>query len=266
MNNGFEQFLVGGRLEMSFDGREPRRAVHCSEIVRASDVARLEDYMADRPPYFYKPASEIADAFRDGYFFSAIKQVLRKLPTAETFQDSHFAEILAGVYGEEILGLRRLYSKLALLTAENANAFKMDVLFYRPNTAPIQFVFAEVKSSTKTAEDGWPPGHDASCFASLFASLNKYKEADREFDLDRIKECMVDLPDADREAITRALLPHRARHVQFAGFCVIDISTRDLDEAAVLATRSNDKTFDVDLLCVAELPAVVAATYQRLAG
>lgn len=264
MADGFAQFLHGGRLAMSFEGKEPVRAVHRSEIVRATEAAQLENYMADRVPYFYKPASEIADAFREGYFLSAIKQILRKLPTAESFQESHFGEILAGVYGEEILGMRRLYSKLALLTAENANAFKMDVLFYRPGTSPVQFVFAEVKSSMKTPDDGWPPGHDAACFASLFASLKKYKDADREFDLDRIKERMVDLPAADREAITRALLPHRTRHVQYAGFCVIDSATHHEDECSVLATRSNDKPFDVDLLCVAELPAVVAETYNHL--
>jgi hypothetical protein len=250
---------------MQFDDKEPVRAVHRSEIVRATDVSRLETYMADRVPYFYKSTSEIAAAFEEGYFLSAIKAVLRKLPVAESFQESHFGEILAGIYGEEILGLHRLYSKLALLTAENANAFKMDVLFYRPGTDPVHFVLAEVKSSMKTVADGVPAKHDAACFPSLFASLNKYKEADQDFDLDRIKERMVDLPATDHEAIIRSLLPHRPRLVQFAGFCVIDSSTHNDDEASLLATRKNKKTFDVDLLCVAELPTVVDATYKLLA-
>ncbi len=93
-------------------------------------------------------------SFQEGYFLSAVKEALRKLPTAETFQKSHFGEILVGVYGEEILGLCRVYSKLAFLTAENANAYKMDILFYRPGTDPVQFVFAEVKSSLKSAATG----------------------------------------------------------------------------------------------------------------
>lgn len=261
---GFAQFVHGGRLALQFDGKTPVRAVYRSDIVRTTDAATLEAYMADRVPYFYKPAAEIAAAFEDGFFLSAIKQVLRKLPTAATFQESHFGEIVAGVYGEEILGLRRLYSKLTLLTAENANAFKMDVLFYEPGTDPVEFVFAEVKSSTKTAADGLPACHDKTCFPSLFASLNKYKEGDLEFDLDLIKERMADLPDEDREMIKRSLLPHRARHLRYAGFCVIDSSTHDDSEASLLATRKNAKTFDVDLLCIAELPEVMAKTYEAL--
>jgi HamA len=192
--------------------------------------------------------------------------VLRRLPTAETFQESHFGEILVGVYGEEILGLRRIYSKLAFLTAENANAYKMDVLFYRPGTDPVQFVLAEVKSSMKSAAEGLPAGHDKSCFASLFASLNKYGTDDLEFDLAAIKERMSELPADEREAVANALPPHRRRFVQYAGFCVIDRSTHHDGEISRLATQRNQKAFDVDLLCVAELPDVVEATFTALAA
>lgn len=261
---GIAQFLHGGRVQLQFDGKRLLRTVHRSELLRTTDSSTLEAYMADRVPYFYKSPNAIADAFAEGYFVSAIKEVLRKLPSAESFQESHFGEILAGVYGEEILGLRRIYSKLALLTAENANAYKMDVLFYRPRTDPIQFVFAEVKSSLKTADDGLPARHDKSCFADLFNSLRRYSSGDLAFDLDRIKERLDDLPEPDRDAIRRALLPHRERMVQYAGFCVIDTSTHDENESAVLGTRRSLKVFDVDLICVAELPAIVDATYGKL--
>jgi Cap4 SAVED domain len=260
----FSQFVHGGRLQMQFDGRKIVRAVHRAEVVRASELSTLEAYMADRVPYFYKDPSDIARTFEAGYFLSAVKDVLRKLPTAPSFQQSHFGEILAAVYAEEVLGLGRIYSKLAMLTAENANAFKMDVLFYRPGTDPVEFVFSEVKSSMKTADEGLPAGHDATCFANLFTSFNKYKEGDLEFDLDRIKERLSELPSSDREAIKQSLLPHRRRHVQYAGFCVIDSSTQDEQESALLATRRNAKTFDVELLCVAELPEVVGETYKML--
>jgi uncharacterized protein DUF1837 len=261
---GISQFVHGGRMQMTFDGRVLTRAVHRTQIVRSSEISTLEDYMADRVPSFYKNPADIAASFAEGYFVSAIKDALRRLPSAENFQASHFGEILAAVYAEEVLGLGRIYSKLTLLTAENANAFKMDVLLYRPNTEPVQFVLAEVKSSMKTANDGLPARHDKTCFASLFDSLNKYKAGDLEFDLATIKERMQELPDGDREAITRSLLPHQPRHVQYAGFCVIDNSTNDDAESAVLGTRTNAKTFEVDLLCVAELPAVVDATYGQL--
>jgi hypothetical protein len=261
---GFERFVHGGRLAMRFEGREIVRAVHRAEIVRQTDIAKLEEYMAERVPYFYKEPKEMAQLFEGPYFLTAIKKVLMKLPTAESFRESHFGEIIAGVYSEEVLGLRMLYSKLAGLTSENANAYKMDLLFFRPGSDPAEFVFAEAKSSMKTAEDGLPAAHDKSCFPSLFDSFNKYKEKDLEFDLAAIEERLDKIAEPDREILRQSLLPHRPRNIHYAGFCVIDQSTHDEDETAVLATRKNDRVFDVDLLCVAELPHVVTATYGLL--
>ena len=263
-SGGLAQFLHGGRMRLHFAGSDPVRAVYHSRILRTSEFSTLEAYMADRTPYFYKDPAEIAKTFQEGYFLSALKEVLLRLPSAKTFQESHFGEILVGVYGEEVLGLRRIYSKLAFLTAENANAYKMDILFYRPGTEPVQFVFAEVKSSTKSAADGLPAGHDTAAFASLFASLNKYGVGDMEFDLAAINERMSDLPAGDAEAIAKALLPHRERFVTYAGFCVIDRSTHNDGEIARLATQRNQKAFEVDVLCVVELPEVVAATFTAL--
>lgn len=220
--------------------------------------------MADRAPYFYKDPAEIAKLFEQGYFLSAVRKVLLRLPTAESFRESHFGEILAGVYGEEILGLERLYSKLALLTAENANAYKMDVLFYRPGRDPAEFVLAEVKSSMKSADDGLPSGHDRSCFASLFTSFNRYKARDLEFDLAAIEERLPLISEPDREVMRRALLPHRTRNIHYAGMCVIDTSTHDEKESVMLGTRKNDRSFDVDILCVAELSDVVEKTFALL--
>jgi hypothetical protein len=77
---------------------------------------------------------------------------------------------------------------------------------------------------------------------------------------------MTDVPPEDVERITDALLPYRQRRVRYAGFCVIDTSTHDDNEATVLATRRNEKAFDVDLLCVTELPTVAAAAYEMLFG
>jgi hypothetical protein len=266
MSTGLKQFIEQGRLRMTFDGRTLVRAVHQSEIDRVGSDASLDTYIAERLPYFYREPKQVARLFGEGYFLSAIKRALERLPTAETFQSSHFAEILAAVYAEEMLGLRRLYSKLALTTAENTNAYKMDVLLYDPLSDPVEFVFAEVKSSMKTSAAGLPAGHDKSCFADLFTSFNAYKDTDLEFDLGAIKDRMTEVPAADAARITEALLPYHARRVRYAGFCVIDSSTHSEDEAAVLATRRNKKTFDVDLLCVTELPAVASSAYELLFG
>lgn len=261
---GFAQFLHRGRLRLTFDGRELVRAVHRAEIVRRSDVSLLEKYMADRVPYFYKDPAEIAKLFEQGYFLSAVHKVLLRLPTADSFRESHFGEILAAIYGEEILGLERLYSKLMLLTAENANAYKMDVLFFRPGCDPAEFVLAEVKSSMKNAADGLPSRHDKTCFANLFTSFNKYTARDLEFDLAAIEERLPRIPQPDREVIRKALLPHRARNIHYAGMCVIDTTTHDEKESVMLGTRKNDRSFDVDILCVTELSDVVDETFELL--
>jgi hypothetical protein len=261
---GLSQFVHGGRVRMQFDGKEIVRAVHRAQVVRRSEASTLEGYMADRLPYFYKEPGDIASAFGEGYFLTAFKEVLQNLPDAPTFRESHFGEIIAAEYAEAILGLKRIYSKLALLTSENTNALKMDILLYRPGTDPVQFVLAEVKSSMKTAKDGLPACHDKSCFPSLFASFNSYSQKDLDFDLGRIKERFGELPDEDRRAISDALQPHRTRQIEYAGFCVIDNSTHDENESALLGARKNKKVFDVDLLCIAELPDVVVATYEKL--
>jgi hypothetical protein len=259
----FNQF-VAGRLEMTFEGKTCVRVVHRAEVTREGSTSSLEEYMADRAPYYYKDPSQVAELFKGPYFLSAIRKVLLKLPKAAGFRESHFGEIMAAVYGEEILGLRLLYSKLAGLTSENANAYKMDLLFYRPGADPAEFIFAEVKSSMKTADEGLPSKHDKSCFPNLFRSFNHYDHGDLEFDLAAIEERLDDIPEPDRAVIRRSLLPHQDVAVRFAGFCVIDRSTHDVDESSLLATRKSKRAFDVDLLCVAELPAVVDATYQRL--
>ncbi|HSS34205.1 MAG TPA: Hachiman antiphage defense system protein HamA [Solirubrobacterales bacterium] len=251
-------------MALTFDGHRVVRSVFRSELLRESNVSTLEAYMADRLPYFYKSPAEIAALFEEGFFLDAVGRVLLKLPLKESFRESHFGEIIAGVYGEEALGLKLLYSKLRLLTAENANANKMDLLFFRPGTDPTEFVFAEVKSSMKTEADGLPAGHEDSCFSNLFASLNRYRQRDLEFDLALIQERMEVVDAREAEVIRRSLRPHAQRKIEYAGFCVIDRSTSDDDEAKVLATRKNEKAFDVDLLCVAELPEVVAATFEKL--
>lgn len=249
---------------MTFEGKKCARVVHRAEVAREGTTSSLEDYMADRAPYYYKDPNQVADLFKGPYFLSAIRKVLLKLPKAASFRESHFGEIMAAVYGEEILGLQLLYSKLAGLTSENANAYKMDLLFFRPGAAPAEFVFAEVKSSMKTAAEGLPAEHDKTCFSNLFSSFKRYGDGDLEFDLAAIEERLGDIPEPDRAEIRRSLLPHQEREVRFAGFCVIDDSTHDSKESSLLATRKSKRSFNVDLLCVAELPAVVDATFAQL--
>jgi Cap4 SAVED domain len=249
-----------------WSGKTCIRAVLQSEIVRVSRSQNaLDGYMAGKVPYYYRDPADIARSIPETLFTTAIRDTLARLPRAESFRESHFGEILAGVFAEEVLGLRLLYSKLSLLTAENTNAHKMDLVLYDRREEPLEFVLAEVKSSPKHASDGLPAGHDNACFASLFRSLREYRDDDESFDLAVAKDRLSRILDEEeRVRVRHALDPYSGSSVRYAAFCVIDRSTVDDEEAAVLATRESTKTFDVDLLCVAELPAVIESVYAQL--
>lgn len=263
---GIADFVRVGRAAFQPAEKNSMRMVHVSDVVRRSIAGsdELDGLLGQRVPYFYRSAQDIADQFGEGYFTAPIADSLRKLPSSEHFRESHFGEVTAGVFAEGVLGLRIIYSKLSLLTAENANPNKMDLVMYEPGTDPIRFVFGEVKSSMKCAPDEVPAHHHKSCFASLFQSLNHYHDDDLKFDLGVVRDRLGGLPEEDRDRIRHALLPYGDKVVSYAGFCVVDASTVDCEEAAVLATREIDKAFDVDLVYVEELPLVVESVYAKL--
>lgn len=246
-------------------GKSPHvRAVYRSEIVRAPEKGEpFERWMIGKVPLYYRRPEAIADSFtRATDFRKPLRDTLRRLPSAASFQASHFGEIVAGVFTEQVLGLSLLYSKLSLLSAENANANNMDLVLYDALPKDLEFVFAEVKSSVKPGPD--PAAHDKGTFKKLFESFNAYKDKDREFDLAVIEERLQELPAGDAERVLAALSIDGDPVVRYAGVCVIDAATQSDDESSVLATRKNDKKFDVDVICVAELGAVASATYGQL--
>jgi len=242
------------------------RLVYRSEILANGSVHALHDYISDRAPLFYRPLEAIVADLKAGYFLTAVKTTLAKLPTAQSFQESHFGEIVAAIFAEEVMGLRRLYSKLSMLTAENANGYKMDLVMYDPSSDPLRFVFGEVKCSPKNAADGLPSKHDQSCFADLFASFNKYSVADHSFDLTAARDNLGNIPEGDRQRVRAALMPYSGTKTSYAGFVIIDASTYAVDEAQILRTRKNKKAFEVDLLCVETFPAVAQSVYTSLQG
>jgi hypothetical protein len=160
---------------------------------------------------YYRDVRNVVQTLGEGYFLSAIRETLIRLPDSQWFQQSHFAEIAAAIFAEEVLGLRRLYSKLSTLTAENANAYKMDLLLYDPLDNPLAFVFAEVKSSTKSAGDGLPTNHHHGCFRQLVRTIDEYTDKDLEFDLGAIKDRLLELPQDDSRRIKEALKPYATR-------------------------------------------------------
>ena len=263
MPSGILHFIQARRELL--DGEEVGiRLVYRSEFVRTNGDHKLEDYISEKAPLFYRPLNAIIDDLKAGFFMTAMKSTLAKLPTSKSFQESHFGEIVAGVFAEEVIGLRRLYSKLTLLTSENANAYKMDLVMYDPTSSPIRFVFGEVKCSPKSAHDGMPAKHDGSCFADIFKSMNNYTETDLRFDLTAARDNIHNIPKEDQEKVRAALMPYSGAVFGFAGFVVIDTSTYSLGEAQVLRTRKNTKEFEIDLVCLESFSIVAEKVYDSL--
>ena len=198
---------------------------------------------------------------RAGYFRTAFREALLQLPTSTHFRNSHFAEILSALFAEAAIGWTLLYSKLTLLTTENSNPYKMDLMFYDPNQSVPTFILAEVKSSPKSKV---PAHHDKSCYPSLFDSLRDYSNDDAVYDLTAARDNIDSLPAHQREIVRTALLPYKPRELHYAGFSVIDTATRNDAETSMLATRTSPKTFDIDLVCVDEFSAVATSTYTIL--
>ena len=262
---GLGVFVRTHRVRLTATG-SVLRTVHWSDVGREVPQGTLQEYVCDRLPLFYRDPEAVANTLRDGYFITAVKETLRRLPMAESFQESHFGEIVAALFAEDVLGLRRLYSKLTYLSTQNSNAYKMDLVLCDLSADPVEFVFAEVKSSMKDATHDGPPFHSASCYASIFASLNDYGDEDREFDLQAARDHLVNFSDTDRIRIRTALLPYPAPRVRYAAFAVIDSATRDDDDMSVLATRVNSKNFEVDVIGVETLSAVVEESWTFLSS
>ena len=253
-------FLVSARAVIH-EGEEAKRLVYLSRLARIVDDRRLEDYMADRAPLFYRSFDQIASMLQEGYFLTAFHDALLQLPTSTHFRDSHFGEILSAIFAEEVIGWRLLYSKLKLLTAENSNPHKIDLMFFDPNQTLPTFILGEVKSSMKSEV---PANHHRSCYPSLFDSLRDYSNNDLLYDLTAARDNIEALPENERHTIREALLPYADRDILYAGFSVIDTKTKCDSETSLLATRHSTKEFDIDLVCVDDISGVSESTFTIL--
>ena len=235
--------------------------VRFSRLVRTAQNQHLDELIADRAPLFYRSPDKISDLLQAGFFRTAFRDALIQLPTSKHFRKSHFSEILSAIFAESVIGWRLIYSKLTLLTAENSNPYKMDLVFFDPNQEIPTFILGEVKSSMKSKV---PANHHKSCYPSLFSSLRDYSDTDMQYDLTAARDNISNLPATERDRVQTALLPYGKRKILFAGFTVIDTNTSDNDETKILATRNSTKTFDIDLLCVDELANVCDSTFSIL--
>jgi hypothetical protein len=260
-----QRFLRVTRAAITCD-KASVRVVSRSELARADEDADLAMFIADKAPLYYRDPEHVIRDLKEGFFLSALKKTLLRLPTSAWFQQSHFAEIIASLFAEEVLGYTRLYCKLSTLTAENANANKMDLLLFDSHSGVPRFVFGEVKSSVKHAKDGLPADHRQGCLRDLRKTIGDYSDRDREFDIAAITDRLRTLPDAQAQKIREGLRPYAKRVVAYMGIAVIDTSTYADTECVGLLTRPCEKSFDAEVLCVEEHGSTALATFNILEG
>lgn len=258
-------FVRESRTRFSLDpSKTELRAVNISTILKNSSDHNLADLVADRAPFYYREFDKVVESMQSGYFLTTIRETLKRLPNSNHFQDSHFGEILASIFVEDVIGLKKLYCKLSLNSSENQNAYKMDLLCYEQGSDPVKFVFCEVKSSNKHESEGMPPGHDKSCYADIFNSLRTYNEGDQSFDLTTLKDRLEINDEDEKKRVKDSLLPYANRTVGYVGIAVIDHSTYLEEEIPVLATRKSTKVFDVEVLCVEQYKDTSSQVYSIL--
>lgn len=260
---GINLFIDQPRSPLAFQGKMVR-PVYFSGVKQSENGNTLSFYLSDKAPLYYRRLDSVIDTIKDGNLLTAFAETLKRIPQAASFQESHAGEIIASLFAQEHLNLVQLYSKLHLLTSQNANALKMDLVLCDPSTDPITFILGEVKTSMKAHQPGTPPGHDASCFNEIFRSLSGYTNDDLEFDLTAARDALKHLDKVDGEKIRLALMPYTERKVRYAAFAIIDRATFLEDEAKVLATRANDKSFEVDVVAVDDLRVVATTAFDRL--
>lgn len=260
------RFISKARIEFKLDDPASQlRNIRVTDINKVdSNGHEFSQFVADRAPTYYRDIKDIIDSLRDKYFLTTIAETLAKIPDSEHFQSSHFGEIVSSIFLEDGIEWPRLYSKLSQNTTENQNAYKMDILCYDPKTDPVEFIFCEVKSSPKHANDGMPPEHHKSCYADIFNSLKKYDNDDLKFDLTAIKDRLQLLDEDERNKVRNALKPYGDRSIKYLGIAIIDHSTYLDDEVGVLAKRKSIKEFDAELICIEAYKDIANETYERL--
>lgn len=275
---GLPYFILERRIRISCsDGFVQIREGFRTCIADRQGDDMLYQYVADRLPLFYRTAEAIADDLRSGQrFLTPFRDTLRRLPTSKGHQKSHFGEVLASIFAEEVLGYRLLYSKLSLLTAENTNPYKMDVLLVDMDTDPLVFYLLEAKCSTQVPHHGQRVYHKHGIYKGLIRSLREYEGKDRSFDLSAARDRLSNFSEAEAKRIKEALIPPPTPTVKTLGVAAIDILSEHVDDTDYVLSEPCctgqlrclsepcGHRFSVDILCLEKLEDAIEATFEYL--
>ena len=220
-------------------GRQCTRAI----ISDGSQPFDLVYHLSGQLPYFYREPARIAEDFAARHnALEMLADLAIRLPTHPQFQNSHCGEILAALFLEEALGLKRLYCKLSLTTSQNTNAHKMDAFFVElSDDAPYRYFAVEAKCSIQPTQSDRPfRGHRSGILRQLVKSLDSYTTLDRRFDFALIRDNLERdaFTEAQRTTIRRDLVPPGPLRLTYLGTATINRSTISADRRQIHTHRS----------------------------
>jgi len=224
----------------------------------------LPYYIAGQIPFFYRSPDKIADEFRQrSNALDLVVDLATKAPTNPKFQQSHCGEIIAALYLEDILGFRRLYSKLTLTTSENTNVHKMDGFFVDTGQSPYLYIAVEAKSSILPTERSGFSGHRYGILNQMIKSLGKYSVIDKRFDLTVIRDNLEKFAFSieEQSQIRKDLLPPGPSNLINIGMATINKSTVSEKDNIYILCEPCTTLFNYRAIVVADLSELAKKSY-----
>lgn len=232
-----------------------------------STIPSLSHHLAGQIPYYYRAPEKIASDFSERH--NALDMVIDlaiKAPTTPKFRQSHAGEILCALYCEEVLKLKRLYSKLTLTTSANTNVHKMDAFFVDSSVTPYRYFAVEAKSSILPTPKTQFRGHRYGILKQMLASLEGYDMDDRRFDFTVIRDNLerAQFSSVERESIRKDLIPPGPANLFHIGMATINEPTVDQDDDDYILRERCSCDFDFRCLVVSDLAALAKTAYDEL--
>lgn len=226
----------------------------------------LSHLVGGQLPYFYRSPDKISNEFKSRH--NAIEMIIDlavKMPSSEKFQTSHCGEILCAIYLEDILGLKRLYSKLTLTTSENTNVHKMDGFFVDISTNPFVYYAVEAKCSILPTSKTKFSGHRHGILNQMITSLKGYDDNDERFDFTAIRDNLEVGSFTDNESgqIRKDLIPPGPEQLKNIGMAAINVCTVDEKDDDFILTEPCSREFDYYCLAVTDLTSLANKSYSN---
>jgi len=241
------------------------RGGHRTILSDSHDGYTLGKYLGGHFPKYYRTLDNIAADFSSGdSSLEALLAMITCMPTIASFQNSHCSEITAAQFVEEILGYKRLYSKLTMTTSENTNAHKMDGLFVKTDCTPYEYLFVEAKGSILPTDVTPTKSHRSGILKQMLTSLHTYDDEDPRFEFARIRDNLESSFDGNEKKTIRSdLTPPGPDNLKFIGVSVTNVSTVNTKDDDYILSQHCDKTFDYYALVVTDLAELANDAYGR---